>query len=275
MEHWWINGQPGREIDVTDRGLAYGDGLFETIAIRAGEPRFLAHHLDRLLAGCRRLRIAEPAHRTLEGDLVSATRGIRHGVLKIIVTRGTGPRGYALPEHATTTVVWGTGESQPQLALPIEIRWCATMTSPNPATAGLKSLGRLEQVLARAEWTQPEVAEGLMISTEGHLIGGTASNVFLVAGDRILTPSLHRAGIAGVMRRLVIATANKAGIAIVEAQLAPSEVRNAAEVFVTNALTGIRPVWRLGSQTWGAGPITRRLRQLLVAAGVQECAEES
>jgi 4-amino-4-deoxychorismate lyase len=275
MENWWINGQAGRAIDVTDRGLAYGDGLFETIAIRAGEPRFLAFHLDRLLTGCRRLRIKEPVRRSLDGDLVSAARGIRHGILKVIVTRGTGPRGYAPPAVADTTLAWGTVESQPRLALPIAIRWCETMTSPNPATAGLKSLGRLEQVLARAEWTQPEVAEGLMISTEGQLIGGTASNVFLVAGDRVLTPSLHRSGIAGIMRRVVIEAAQKAGIRIVEAQLNPSEVRTAAEVFVTNALTGIRPVRQLGSQTWSTGPITQHLRRLLVAAGVGECAGES
>jgi len=275
MEHWWINGHSGREIDVTDRGLTYGDGLFETIAIRAGEPRFLALHLDRLLTGCRRLGIAEPARTTLEGNLVSATLGIRHGILKVIVTRGTGPRGYAPPAHPDITVAWGTAETQPRLALPIEIRWCETMASPNPATAGLKSLGRLEQVLARAEWTQPEVAEGLMISTEGHLIGGTASNVFLVAGDRVLTPSLHRSGIAGVMRRVVIETAHRAGIRVDEVQLSPSEVRTAAELFVTNALTGIRPVRQLGSQVWSTGPVTQHLRQLLLTAGVGECAAES
>ncbi len=275
MEHWWINGQPGRLIDVTDRGFTYGDGLFETIAIRAGQARFLALHLDRLLAGCGRLRIAVPARTILDADLAAAARGIRHGVLKVIVTRGSGPRGYGLPAQPATTVVWGTGESQPLPSLPIEIRWCETMVAANPATAGLKSLGRLDQVLARAEWSQPEVAEGLMISTEGRLIGGTASNVFLVAGDRVLTPSLHRSGIAGVMRRVVIEAANRAGIAILEAQLAPSEVRNAAEVFVTNALTGIRPVRRLGTQTWRTGPTTQYLQQMLAAAGVGECAGES
>ena len=114
-----------------------------------------------------------------------------------------------------------------------------------------------------------------MTSTEGQLIGGTASNVFLVAGDQVLTPAVHRAGIAGVMRRVVLETAKKAGIGVVEGHLAPSEVRNAAEVFVTNAMTGIRPVRKLGSQTWPTGPITRHLQQLLVAAGVGECARES
>ncbi len=263
---------PGRLIDVTDRGLAYGDGLFETIAIRAGQARFLSFHLDRLLAGCSRLRIAAPELTSLKSNLAAAVSGVRHGVLKVIVTRGPGPRGYSLPVQPLTTVAWGTAATPVLPSLPIEIRWCETMTSVNPAAAGFKSLGRLDQVLARAEWSQPEVAEGLMTTTEGHLIGGTASNVFLVAGVRILTPAVHRAGIPGVMRRVVLETAKKAGIGILEGQLAPSEVANASEVFVTNALTGIRPVRRLGAQTWPTGPLTRQLQQLLAAAGVTECA---
>lgn len=275
MDNWWVNGRPGRLIDVTDRGLAYGDGLFETIAIRAGRARFLGLHVERLLEGCSRLRIAPPARPSLESELAAAAGGVRHGVLKVIVTRGPGPRGYRLPAEPTTTVAWGTVASPVQPSLPIEIRWCETMASVNPATAGLKTLGRLEQVLARAEWSQPAVAEGLMATTDGHLIGGTASNVFLVAGSRLLTPALHRAGIAGVMRRVVLETAKNAGIAIVEGQIAPSEVGNAAEVFVTSALTGIRPVCRLGARSWPTGPLTRQLQQLLATAGVMECADRS
>jgi 4-amino-4-deoxychorismate lyase len=275
MDNWWVNGRTGRLIDVTDRGLAYGDGLFETIAIRAGQARFLGLHVDRLLEGCNRLRIDAPARLDLESDLTAAAAGVRHGVLKVIVTRGPGPRGYRLPAEPATTVAWGTAESPVQPSLPIEIRWCETMASVNPATAGLKTLGRLDQVLARAEWSRPEVAEGLMTTTDGHLVGGTASNVFLVAGPRILTPALHRAGIAGVMRRVVLEAAKKAGIVIVEGQIAPSEVGNAAEVFVTNALTGIRPVRRLGAQCWPTGPLTRQLQQLLATAGVTECADGS
>jgi 4-amino-4-deoxychorismate lyase len=275
VEKWWINGRPGHLVDVTDRGFTYGDGLFETIAVRSGQARFLALHLDRLLGGCIRVRIAAPARSSLEADLAAAARGIRHGVLKVIVTRGPGPRGYGLPPRPVTTVVWGTAESQPMPSLPIEIRWCETMLAENPATAGLKSLGRLEQVLARAEWSRPDVAEGLMTSTGGQLVGGTASNVFLVAGDRVLTPAADSGCIAGIMRRVVIQAAGEAGIALVEAELTPGEVRSAAELFVTNALTGIRPVRQLGSQTWRTGHVTRRLQQLLVAAGVTECADQS
>ncbi len=275
MENWWINGQPGRLIDVADRGFAYGDGLFETVAVRDGKARFLALHLDRLVGGCGRLRMAAPERGALEASLVAASRGIRHGVLKIVVTRGTGPRGYRLPAKPVATVVWGTMASDPPQSRPIKTCWCETMVSVNPATAGLKTLGRLEQVLARAEWTGEEVVEGLMTTTEGHLIGGTSSNVFVVAGDRVLTPALHRAGIAGVMRRVVLELARRDGIEVVEAELVPSQVHDATELFVSNALTGIRPVCRVDSHAWTVGPVTRRVQALLVAAGVGECAGPS
>ena len=267
MEQWWINGQPGRFVDVADRGFTYGDGLFETIAVRGGKARFLALHMDRLLGGCARLRIEAPERPIIEAGLAAAACGIRHGVLKLIITRGVGPRGYGLPVKSATTVVVGTMESQPQLSLPIEIGWCETMVSANPATAGLKTLGRLEQVLARAEWTRPEVAEGLMTSTDGQLIGGTSSNVFLVAGDRVLTPSLHHSGVAGVMRRVVMDTARRAGIEVVETALLPSTVHAATELFVTNALTGIRPVRQLESRSWATGPVTRCLQELSPLSG--------
>jgi 4-amino-4-deoxychorismate lyase len=271
MDHWWINGKPGSLIEVTDRGFAYGDGLFETVAVRGGRPRFLAHHLDRLFDGCRRLRIPAPAREPLQTAVTTAVSDLPHGTLKLMVTRGTGPRGYQLPEFPATTVLWGTMASDPVRSVPVEIRWCDTMTSVNPATAGLKTLGRLDQVLARAEWSRTDVAEGLMTTTDGHLIGGTASNVFLVSGDHLQTPSVARAGIAGVMRRVVIDAARSAGIPVAVGDVPPFQVQAASEIFVTNALTGIRPVHRLGSQVWAPGPVTRRLQKALAAAGVTEC----
>jgi 4-amino-4-deoxychorismate lyase len=272
VERWWIGGRPGREIDITDRGLAYGDGLFETMAIREGRLRFLARHLDRLQEGCLRLRLTAPDRQGLAADLAAATQGIRHGVLKLLLTRGPGPRGYAPPATPAATLAWCVVATEPRQSGPIEIRWCETMAAANPVSAGLKTLGRLDQVLARAEWLQPQISEGLMTSTEGRLIGGTASNVFLVTGDRLLTPSVNRAGIAGVMRGIVLETARQAGVAAVVADLPPSTVAGASEVFLTNALTGIRPVHRLGGLAWSTGPVTRLLRDRLVAAGVTECA---
>lgn len=272
MDSWWINGQRSRQIDATDRGLAYADGLFETIAIRAGQLRFMELHLERLLSGCRRLRIG--AVEGIPARIAAALHasGVSHGVLKVLVTRGPGPRGYALPLQAVTTVACGIEETLPRTSESVAVRWCETMVSANPALAGIKSLARLEQVLARAEWTAPGTAEGLMTSTEGKLIGGTASNVFLVIDGRLLTPAVHRAGIAGVMRRVVLAAASRFGIEAVEADIDPAAVQAASELFLTNALTGIRPVRQLGATTWDTGPVTRSLQQALVAEGVGECA---
>ncbi|MDH5255723.1 MAG: aminotransferase class IV, partial [Gammaproteobacteria bacterium] len=150
MEHWWINGDSGRAIDVTDRGLTYGDGLFETIAIRNGQPRFLACHIDRLFMGCDRLQMQRPDRVRLSADLAAAAQGLRYGVLKLVLTRGPAARGYQLPATCTPTLAWGTAAAEPRRTGPISIRWCETMASANPATAGLKTLGRLDQVLARA-----------------------------------------------------------------------------------------------------------------------------
>lgn len=272
MDNWWINGQRSRQIDVTDRGLAYADGLFETVAIRAGQPRFLELHLERLLSGCRRLGIG--AVEGIAARIATALdgAGVSHGVLKVVVTRGPGPRGYALPVQATTTVACGVEATPPRTSAAVTLRWCETMVAANPALAGLKTLGRLEQVLARAEWTAPDIAEGLMTSTDGKLIGGTASNVFLVSNGRLLTPAVQRAGIAGVMRRVVLATAGQLGIEAMETNIDPATVQAASDLFVTNALTGIRPVRQLGATTWDTGPVTRSLQQALVAQGVGECA---
>ena len=272
MDQWWINGQPGTSISISDRGLMYGDGLFETIAVRGSRPRFIEFHLDRLLLGCQRLQIAPPTRAVLHRDLLAAAATVRHGVLKVVLTRGPGPRGYALPETSEPTLAWGVAETAAARSGAITVRWCETMASVNPATAGLKTLGRLDQVLARAEWSGQAVTEGLMRDANCRLIGGTASNVFLVRDGQLLTPAVTSAGIAGVMRRVVLEQARTHGLSAQEADLEPADIRSAAEVFITNALTGIRPVHRLDEQLWSTGPVTQRLGKLLAAAGVEECA---
>ncbi|MEZ5566399.1 MAG: aminodeoxychorismate lyase [Gammaproteobacteria bacterium] len=275
MSTWWINGQPADHINVADRGFSYADGLFETIAIRDTRTRLLEFHLDRLFAGCQRLRIQPPMSRTsLAAHLQAAAKGLPYGVLKLMITRGTGPRGYAVPPQATPCIIWGIATARFVSPLPVRLRWCETMVSVNRATAGLKTLGRLEQVLARREWTDPAITEGLMTNTSGRLIGGTSSNVFLVMGDRLLTPALHNSGISGVMRRAVLEVARQHGIGAVEADVRPALIGDATELFVTNALTGIRPVARLQDRAWPTGPITQRLQALLKNMGVAECSAD-
>lgn len=272
MDQWWINGTPGRLLDISDRGLAFADGLFETMAVRAHQPRFLELHLARLLEGCARLRLPLVDPAGLERDIRQRSAAITEGVLKLIVTRGPGPRGYALPARPAPTVAIGLEARAPEPWRPIRARWCETIAGRSPATAGLKTLGRLEQVLARAEWSDDSAEEGLMAGEDGYLVGGTASNVFLVMRGELVTPAITAAGIRGVMRRVIMREALAANLPVVETRIARGDVADAAEVFVSNALTGIRPVAALGTRTWSVGPVTRQLAARLARAGVGECA---
>jgi 4-amino-4-deoxychorismate lyase len=272
MEQFWINGVPGRLIDITDRGLAYGDGIFETIAIRHHTPRFLDLHLDRLYAGAARLGLPAPERDWLQAQLTSAAAGIDEGVMKLILTRGPGPRGYAPRQRQEPTVAWGLETTGVQPWTQIRVRWCETIAGRNPATAGLKTLCRLEQVLARAEWQDASIAEGLMCDEQGLLTGGTASNVFVVTGGSLRTPAVTHAGISGVMRRVILQQAHENGIEISEVSVTRQELLEADEVFVSNALIGIRPVRQIEQRQWSPGPVTRRLAAYLVNLGVYECA---
>jgi len=248
-------------IAADDRGLSYGDGLFETMLLRNGTVRFLSSHLLRLQSGCRRLGIDYP-ETVLAADIaqISATAG--EGVLKIILTRGTGGRGYRPVENAQSTRIVSL-HPMPAATTTITARWCELRLSRNPALAGMKHLNRLEQVLAQREWNDEQVGEGLMLDTEGELVGGTASNVFIVRQGVLLTPDLRFCGVRGVMREQVRKAAAKLGLQSSEEPLWPHDLDTASEVFVTNAVRGIRSVTALDEHHWSAGPIAQRLSTAL------------
>jgi 4-amino-4-deoxychorismate lyase len=266
-----VNGRPlagGAGVSVLDRGLHYGDGLFETIPCRHGRARFLSLHLERLAAGCERLRINLGDVASIRREIESAIAGTEAVLLKLIVTRGEGrARGYGF-----------SGEESP-LRLLFRYPWPAVGASTavdgarvrvanvrlgeNAALAGMKHLNRLEQVLARAEASSAEADELLLFSSSGRLACGTMSNVFLVRGGRLTTPRLDLCGVEGVMRRVVLREAARAGIPAEETSVAAADLENAAEVFVTNARIGIWPVCRIGDRSLSPGEITRRLQALI------------
>lgn len=253
-----------RALDACDRGLAYGDGLFESMRLTNGSIRLLERHLARLGAGCERLGIVAPDRALIERDLTAVASGALEGVVKLIVTRGVGSRGYLPPEQATPTRLL-LREDAPDDApgRAITLRWCRTRLARNVALAGIKHLNRLEQVLARAEWRDPAVDEGLMLDTDGRVVGGTSSNLFLVTGGRLVTPGLDYCGVRGVMREAVIGAARAASMACIERDVRRSEVEEAQELFVTNAVRGIRPVGRLNGRLLETGPVTRQLARRL------------
>lgn len=253
----------GTGVSVTDRGLNYGDGLFETAVLRGGVVRFLDAHLERLQLGCERLGIGYPRE-GLSEDIRRACMSGCDGVLKIVITRGAAGRGYR-PDVTAAVSRFLTVHPMPASAAQtgLTIRWCETRLSRNTALAGIKHLNRLEQVLAQREWNDDAVAEGLMLDTEGELVSATASNVFAVRQGTLMTPDLRFCGVRGVMRGQVLRMATGLGLQISEEPLWPHDLDDVTEVFLTNAVRGIRPVVQLAEQQWPAGPVAAQFTAAL------------
>lgn len=257
-----VDGIPAQSLPLDDRGLHYGDGLFETIAVREGEPKLWSAHLARLRRGCERLQLPMPDGDLLRAEAARLCADTAAGVLKLLYTRSSAGRGYRpvaaparrvlmlAPPPAYQSTAWEQG---------VVIRVCALRLAAQPRLAGLKHLNRLEQVLARAEWDDPNVAEGLMLDNNERVIEATQSNVFLVHGKRLLTPALDRCGVSGVMRETVLALAPELGLAVEETELGLDDVRTADELFLSNSLIGVWPVARLDDQRWHRHPTTHSL----------------
>ncbi|MGC1387195.1 MAG: aminodeoxychorismate lyase [Steroidobacteraceae bacterium] len=234
----WINGRSRTVIDHRDRGLQYGDGVFETMRVRRHRVRLLDFHLDRLSEGCRRLKIEPPGAARLRRELESRAALRAEAVLKLIVTRGAGSRGYRPSgEERCTRIMSLHAVPTPRPA--VRVRVCATRLGGNPLLAGIKTLNRLESVMARSEWRDPRVWEGLLRDLDGNFVSGTMSNLFIRSGSYLMTPILDRCGIAGVMRRWVLEQALHVGLRPLEGRLRWEEIRQADEAFMTNAVAGV------------------------------------
>jgi 4-amino-4-deoxychorismate lyase len=264
---WLVNGER-REVPPSDRGLAYGDGLFETMAVVNGRIRLLDYHFERLESGCRRLHIPPIAREVLRGDLDRLLPGAERCVAKIIVTRGSSGRGYRppvdpVPLRVVSASPWPDYPAE-RYETGVEVIRCSTTLGENEALAGLKHLCRLEQVLAQIEVQRAGAVEGIMCTRRGDVIGGTMSNIFVVsAHDTLMTPSLTTCGVAGVMRRAVMERAVALGAGVETGQLTYSMLTQAKEIFLTNSVFGVWPVRAVGETRFPIGALTRRLMDSL------------
>jgi 4-amino-4-deoxychorismate lyase len=265
-----IDGVHGETIPAWDRGLSYGDGLFETVLVREGRPCQWSRHRTRLILGCRRLGIPAPTTEILESEVRLLTAGLERAVLKVLVTRGIGGRGYrSLPAAEPRRILHVYPAPEYPSAWPehgVAVRYCQTPASYNPALAGLKHLNRLDSVLARAEWDDPEIADGLMSGMDGEVVGGTMTNLFIWDGRTLLTPAVDRCGIAGTVRALTLELARARAIPCVVADIKPAVLAGAEGLFLTNSLVGVWPVRRLGERELEP----ERLPLDLIAAVIRE-----
>jgi 4-amino-4-deoxychorismate lyase len=260
----WVDGVRGEALPADDRGLHYGDGLFETISVRAGVARFLEAHLARLAAGCTRLGIHFDAFAGLRSEIAMAVEQAPPlALLKIIMTRGSAvrrgysPQGSESPRRILS--LWAAASLPASLAEGVALHRASFTLGDNPALAGIKHLSRLENVMAAAEATAAGAFDALLLDGSGHLISGAMSNVFLVRDGKLLTPRLDRCGVAGVMRGVVLRECASSGIAADEGRVTLNGLLAADEVFITNARLGVVPVSRVGEHSFRMNTIARRL----------------
>lgn len=265
----WLDGRRARALPLPDRGLEFGDGLFETLLLRGSEPQFHQLHLARLRRGCQVLGF--PAcDRLVEEQLDAVAAEIRASgwpwsALRVTLTRGAGRRGYAPPENCTPRIVISVsslGQAPSRMASPAALGLAGIRWPTQPALAGLKHLNRLEQVLAAREYHQAGYDEAVMLDQQGAVISVVAGNLFLVMDGRLLTAPLDRCGIAGTRRELVMRRwAPALGLVVAEETLGTELLERADEVFYSNSLVGLRPVARFGQRAWTSHAVCEALHR--------------
>lgn len=226
-------------IPSDDRGLAYGDGVFETVLVQNGQPSLWQWHCARLMRGCRRLGFEPPDQAALD-SLIREVPIDGCYVFKLIVTRGSGGRGYCPPTTPVPQLVQRIMPFAPQpkrWQQGIDVRVCELMMSCQPRLAGIKHLNRLENVLARQEWQTPSIAEGLLCNARGEVIEATAMNVAWYAKGRWYTPHTHECGVMGTLSAALI----DAGT-LLHSTLALTSLPAVQHVCVFNSVQGVWPI---------------------------------
>lgn len=262
-----VNGIACDVVPATDRGLAYGDGVFRTLLVRGGRPLRWERQYAKLAADSTRLGIVCPGAETLREDVLAAAADQGEAVVKIIVTRGPGERGYRIPAAARPTRIVISAPrpaySRHDARAGVAVRVCTTRLGTQTALAGVKHLNRLENVLARSEWSTDAVAEGIMRDELGNVICGTMTNLFIVEGDALCTPDLGHCGVAGVTRELILERAASEGLARKVEAVPLERLLAADEVFLVNSVIGVWPVRAVGDKPLRVGGIARRMRAWL------------
>jgi 4-amino-4-deoxychorismate lyase len=266
-----VNGAATNCVPAMDRGLAYGDGVFRTLRVRKGRMQSWPRHFRKLVHDCLALGLPGPEEASLWEELARALHGTQECVAKIIVTRGSGERGYA-PERVprpTRIVMTGPQPQYPEeyFRSGIKARLCTTRLSAQPRLAGIKHLNRLENVLARAEWDDSSVAEGLMLDQQLQVVGGTMTSLFIVEEEGLVAPDLVNCGVDGVTRERVFEAAARQGLPCRIGRLTLDRVLEAREVFLGNSVIGIWPVRECAGKVWRPGRETVRIQLRLDEEG--------
>lgn len=266
--NYLINGDSESILSPLDRGFSYGDGVFRTLKVVNGELKHWHLHYQKLNDNCSALGIECPSPETLLSDIRHLISENDSAVIKIVITRGNGERGYSLPVSAkpNRVVIKSQLPTYPEVNLTdgVKLRLCKTKLSSQPLLAGIKHLNRLENVLARAEWSDNTYADGLMLDMFDNAIECTMSNLFIRKGDKLLTPDLSQCGVAGITRQRIIDLAESIGLQIEICRVPLALLISSDEVIICNSVFGVWQVTSLDQIAISTGQLALTLRQQLM-----------
>ena len=266
-QQYLVNGQDEPLVSPADRGLAYGDGVFRTMRVERGIACCWDQHYRKLRDDCAALKLACPSAETLLDDIGQLFAGEDVAVAKIIVTRGAGARGYAMPVPVPPTRIVLKSSfpayAHENFTVGVDLHLCQLRLARQPKLAGIKHLNRLENVLARMEWTDSRFADGLLLDDKGRVIECTMSNLFARFGKMLLTPDLTQCGVAGITRQRILELAPRLGYRPRVAHLPLSRLMQADEIIICNSLYGAWQVKSLNEQHWQPQQLAAKLRALL------------
>ncbi|WP_225759068.1 MULTISPECIES: aminodeoxychorismate lyase [unclassified Leclercia] len=251
-----INGIPQETLPASDRAIQFGDGCFTTARIVAGQVCLLDAHLQRLQQACEKLLIPFVEWAALQREMVELARGNDRGVLKVIISRGSGGRGYSAanclhPTRLLSVSAWPVHyDGWRREGITLELS--PVRLGRNPQLAGIKHLNRLEQVLIRTHLEQTDADEALVLDSEGFITECCAANLFWRQGKDVFTPRLDQAGVNGLMRQFCLQQLAHSGYRVVDVHAREAALAEVDEMVVCNALMPVVPVRQYGSQRFSS-----------------------
>ena len=249
--------------DLQERGLHYGDGLFETMLLADGQIKYWQEHFARLQDSARKLSIECPSKHWFEFRLKPYIDLNKRFVIKIILTRGQGGRGLQLPSDLKSNIYLLKYESPTDPNKDTIKAMFSDVTLPqNFNLAGMKHLNRLDYVLAAHQLQQyPEYNEALLFNTSGFLVESIIGNLFFVKNGLICTPLLDESGVRGVMRGLILKKLKQAGKKVNIGTYVKQDVIESDECFLCNSVQGISPLTQIENTPFPIGSVTQYLQQ--------------
>ncbi|MCG7531529.1 aminodeoxychorismate lyase [Psychrobium sp. MM17-31] len=263
MSMMWVNGVATDVISASDRGFSYGDGIFTTIKVTNGVCHLLPDHLMRLQRGISALAIAQIDFDALLNQLCDVAKMLAQGVIKVVISRGVGQRGYSSVGCDSPTVVVSTSPlpscyqawQRDGIALGVS----TVALGLNPLTAGIKHLNRLEQVLVKQQIDDNGWTDAVVLDCQACVIETNMANLFWRNGDKVYTPNLDFSGVKGLMRAQVKSALAAWAIEVVEDRFKLSSLTDADEIFITNCLMDVVPVVAIETKSYAIGSLTKRL----------------